>query len=192
MYIIITVIIIVIVVIITRNAVLIVQQQTVTATNEKSARKETSEHVQTTQVHRKIALSKSFWNFCEEIPKNPRYQKKKISFPSWDLNSKVCVSGFNRIPKRRRGERRGKKNRKEDRPTTPMMHLGLVSVSVDGGDTQQAHGKPSEGRRRESKGDLGDNKTTDSTLRKSTERRLTERTIRKLHVWLWGRTRTRF
>lgn len=60
-----------------------------------------------------------------------------------------------------------------------MMHLGLGSVSGDGADSQRAHGKWSEGRWRESKGDLRDHKTTDSTLRKWTEKTLNRKNNQK-------------
>lgn len=103
--------------------------------------------------------------------KNPRYQKEKNTwlsssvsrwklkkledFSSRDLNSKVCVcvSVLHILSKTE------KKTRKrkiyvyiKDRTTAPTIHLGLTEVSVDGTDSNQAHGKSSESSSWESKG----------------------------------------
>lgn len=42
----------------------------------------------------------------------------------------------------------------------PIIHLGFSTVSVDGADSKQAHGKPSESCLWESKGNLGEDQIT--------------------------------
>lgn len=68
------VIIIYSVVIITRNAVSSYSSDGATSRPQTAARKK---FVTGTKLHRKISLSNSFWNICEELQKIPGIKKKQ-------------------------------------------------------------------------------------------------------------------